>query len=433
VTAALILLASLVAGIVPAAGRRSDLGAVMRSSRRTSSGGRQLARSALVIGEVALALMLLVGCGLLGRSVMGLLSIDPGFTVERLLTLEVNSVGQAYQEDGPVFTYHDRVREVVAALPGVESVAIASQIPLGGNMDQYGIIPLDRLLDNPEKSPSAERYAVSPGYLKTMGIAMTSGREFSLQETTDTTNRAVIISDELARAVWPGESPLGKLVRVGGAKSLARRVIGTVRSVRHSGLDETTALQVYLPERQWGGENQVTLVVRTAGDPEAIVSSVRRVIREIDPTQPIVRVATMDQLIASSTAQRRLALVLFAVFAGTALILAVAGIYGVLAGRVAERTREIGVRSALGAAPRDILALVVGQGLRLAIVGLVLGLLGAFGLSQFLQSMLFGIAPNDPATLASVAGVLGAVTVVACVIPAMRALRVQPTEALRSE
>jgi ABC-type antimicrobial peptide transport system permease subunit len=266
-----------------------------------------------------------------------------------------------------------------------------------------------------------------------MGIAMTSGREFSLQETMDTTNRAVIISDELARAVWPGESPLGKLVRVGGAKSLARRVIGTVRSVRHSGLDETTALQVYLPERQWGGENQVTLVVRTAGDPEAIVSSVRRVIREIDPTQPIVRVATMDQLIASSTAQRRLALVLFAVFAGTALILAVAGIYGVLAGRVAERTREIGVRSALGAAPRDILALVVGQGLRLAIVGLVLGLLGAFGLSQFLQSMLFGIAPNDPATLASVAGVLGAVTVVACVIPAMRALRVQPTEALRSE
>jgi putative ABC transport system permease protein len=173
--------------------------------------------------------------------------------------------------------------------------------------------------------------------------------------------------------------------------------------------------------------------VRTDVPPEAVASTIRRVIKEIDPTQPVVRVATMDQLIASSTSQRRLALVLFSAFAGTALLLAIAGIYGVLAGRVAERTREIGLRSALGATPRDIMSMVVRQGLQLGVVGLVLGLAGAWMLTRFLQSMLFGVLPHDPVTLVGVAVVLGGVTLVACVIPARRALRVEPTEALRSE
>ena len=434
VAAVLILLASVVAGLIPAIGRRTDLFSVLRSGRRTSGGTRQLARSGLVVVEVALALMLLVGCGLLGRSVMGLLAVDPGFRPEALLALEINSVGPAYREDGPVFAYHDRVRESVSRISGVTAVATASQIPFGGNMDQYGVYAVDKPLAIPGLSPSAERYAVSIGFLRAMGIRLTSGRDFQPHEATDTTNRVVIISDALARELWPGESPLGKRLRLGGGSSPERQVIGTVANIRHASLDATMPLQAYLPERQWAySETQVMLVVRTNVDPTIVASTIRRAIREIDPTQPIVRIATMDQLVAASTAQRRLALVLFAAFGGTALLLAIAGIYGVLAGRVEERTREIGLRSALGAAPLDILGLVVGQGARLAVVGLVLGLGGAMAMSRFLQAMLFGVEPNDPATLVAVAATLLAVTIMACVIPAARALRVAPTEALRAE
>jgi putative ABC transport system permease protein len=432
--AALILLSSIVAGLVPATGRGNDLAQALRSGRRTAGGGRQLARSGLVIAEVALALMLMVGCGLLARSVMGLLAVDPGFKPENLLTLEINSVGPAYADNEAIFAYHDRVREVVSRIRGVQSVAVASQIPLGGNMDRYGVHALDKAMSTAEQSTGADRHGVSIDFLRTMGIKVTSGRDFLPHEATDTTNRVIIISDGLARRFWPGESPIGKMVRVGSFTSPVRRVIGTVANIRHEGLDATFDLQTYLPERQWqGAENQVILVVRTDVPPEAVTSTIRRAIKELDPTQPVVRVATMDQLIASSTSQRRLALVLFSAFAGTALLLAIAGIYGVLAGRVAERTREIGLRSALGATPRDIMSLVVRQGLQLGVVGLVLGLAGAWMLTRFLQSMLFGVRPHDPLTLAGVAVVLGGVTLVACVIPARRALRVEPTEALRSE
>lgn len=434
VAAGLILLSSIVAGLIPVTGRAGNLGQVLRSGRRTAGGSRQLARSGLVVVEVGLALMLMVGCGLLARSVMGLLAVNPGFNPDHLLTLEINSVGPTYAEDPAIFAYHDRVREVVSRIQGVQSVAVASQIPLGGNMDRYGVHALDKVRDNPEQSPSADRHAVSIGYLRTMGIAITSGRDFLPHEATDTTNRVVIISDGLARSLWPGEDPLGKAVRLGGFNSPTRRVIGTVANVRHAGLDASFDLQTYLPERQWQfADNQVVLVVRTDVAPEAVASTIRRAIREIDPTQPIVRIATMDQLIATSTSQRRLALVLFAAFGGTALLLAIAGIYGVLAGRVAERTREIGLRSALGATPRDILTLVVGQGVRLAAIGLACGVVGALALTRFLATLLFGVGPQDPVTLLVVASVLGGVALAACVIPAFRALRVAPTEALRAE
>jgi putative ABC transport system permease protein len=434
VASILIFIATFATGLVPASQRRSgDLATTLRSGRRTSGGTRQLARSGLVIAEVALALMLLVGCGLLGRSVVSLLNVNPGFRVGNTLTLEINSVGAAYGQDEGIFTYQDRVREAVRQIPGVVSVAITSQIPLGGNMDRYGVHAIDKVGSNPEKSPSGDRYSVSPGFLETMGVAITSGRDFTAREATDTANRVVLLSDALARELWPGENPLGKIVTVGGFDSPPRRVIGTTANVRGTGLDATVTKQVYSPQRQWGADNQAILVVRSEGDPEALASTVRRVVHSIDPSQPIVRVATMDQLIATTTAQRRLALVLFAAFGGTALLLAIAGIYGVLAGRVAERTREIGLRSALGATPRDILGLVVGQGMRLALVGLALGMAGSLGLSRFLTSLLFGITPNDPMTVGWVMASLGAVTLLACVIPALRALRVEPTVALRSE
>jgi putative ABC transport system permease protein len=434
--AALMLFASIVAGLAPAGGKRiRDLSALVRSGRRTSTGKRQIARSGLVVVEVALALMLLVGCGLLARSVRTLLDVNPGFDTAHLLTLEINSSGPAYPDNASVFVYHDRVRDAVSRLAGVKSVSVASQIPLSGNIDRYGVHPVDKLgAGNPELDPSGDMYAVSAEYLRTMNIPITRGRAFEPREMADTLNRVAILSDAMANVLWPGQDPLGKSVRLGGVDSPNRRVVGTVGNVHHSGLDVGMVQQVYVPEQQFQfAYGQAILVVRTERDPETLASTIRRVIHEIDPTQPIVRVATMDQLIAASTAQRRLALVLFTAFGGTALLLAIAGIYGVLAGRVAERTREIGLRSALGATPRDILGLVVGQGAQLAIVGLVIGLAGALALTRFLSALLFGITPYDPLTLGAVVTVLGSVTLVACVVPAMRALRVEPTEALRSE
>jgi putative ABC transport system permease protein len=233
--------------------------------------------------------------------------------------------------------------------------------------------------------------------------------------------------------MWPNESAIGKGIRVGGLDAPIRTIVGVTGNIRHSGLDAKTTLQWYIPERQmFFADNQEMLIVRTANDPAALASAVRRTIAAIDPAQPIVKIATMDQVVAASTSQRRLALVLFGAFAVAALLLSIAGIYGVLAGSVSERTREIGVRSALGATPSSLIGLIVGQGGRLAAIGIVLGIGGSFALTRYLQSLLFGVAPNDPATLAGVCLLLAGVTLAACVVPAVRAARVDPSAALRS-
>jgi putative ABC transport system permease protein len=391
-------------------------------------------RSTIVVGEVALAVMLLVSAGLVARSLTRLLGVDAGFDPTHLLTLEINSVGANYGTNTPIFAYHDRVRQAVSALPGVRSVAVANQLPLGGNVDMYGILDPQNIPSNPELVPSGDRYAVSAGYLSTMRIPIVHGRAFTAAEAADTTNPVALVSEALAQRMWPGATPIGKRIRLGGIKGVDRVVIGVTGNVRHRGLDATSTLQWYVPERQWAGaDNQEILIVRTAGDPAALATAVRQAVAAIDPTQPIVKIATMDQVIAASTAQRRLALVLFGAFAAAALLLAVAGIYGVLAGSVAERTREIGVRSALGATPADIVGLVVGQGGRLSAAGIVLGVAGSLALTRYLQALLFGIGPSDPTTFVGVVMLLGLVTVAACLVPAMRAARVDPSRALRSE
>jgi putative ABC transport system permease protein len=421
-------------GLAPARGPVGDLGINLRSGRRLSGGRNHLTRAALVVGEVSLAAMLLVSAGLIARSLIRLLAVDAGFDPTHLLTLEINSVGANYASDAPVFAYHDRVRETVAALPGVTNVAVANQLPLAGNVDMYGVLDPENIPSNPELVPSGDRYAISGSYLSTMRIPILRGRNFTASDMIDTTNRVALVSAALAQRMWPGVDPIGKRIRLGGPKGHDRRVVGVVGNVRHRGLDATSTLQWYVPERQWSfSDNQEILIVRAAGDPAALAASVRRVVASIDPTQPIIKMATMDQIIASSTAQRRLALVLFGAFAGAALLLAVAGIYGVLAGSVAERTREIGVRSALGATPRDIIGLVVGQGGRLSAIGLALGVAGSFALTRYLRTLLFGVGPTDPTTFVGVVTLLGLVTVAACLIPAMRASRVDPSRALRSE
>ncbi|HEX6049231.1 MAG TPA: ABC transporter permease [Gemmatimonadaceae bacterium] len=432
---AVVLTLALVVGLVPRRARRAEnIADGLRSGRRLTGTRHAAVRAGLVVTELAFALVLLVGAGLLAQSVVRLLNVDKGFDANNLLTMEINSIGPRYEDDESVWRYHDQVREAVRTLPGVVGVGVVNQLPLGGNRDDYGVYAQDKPNAATEDVPYGSRYVVSADYLNTMRIRVLQGRAFTEAEERDTANMVVLVSQALAAKLWPGQSALGKRIRMGGVERPFRTVIGVTANVRHSGLDATETMQFYVPERQWFfSDPQEVLVVRTRGDPGAMAGMVRQAILRIDPAQPLVKIASMDQVVAASTAQRRLALTLFACFAIAAVLLAVAGIYGVLAGNVAERTREIGLRAALGATPSNILALVVGQGARLAVAGLALGLFGAFALTRSLRALLFGVGPHDPMTVVGATTLLLVTTLVACLIPAKRALRVDPSEAFRAD
>jgi putative ABC transport system permease protein len=434
-TAAVALVIGIAVGLAPALGAgRARVFDGLRGGARALGGGRHRLRGALVVAEVALALMLVVGAALLGRSLIGLLDVDPGFDARNLVTMEVQASGPAYETGEAVLANHDRIREAVRSLPGVADAALASQLPLGGNMDTYGIMARDKPLENPALAPSADRYTVSAEFLRAMRIPIVRGRGFTAAEAADSNVHVAIVSSSLARRIWPGENAVGKYIRLGDPDGPWREVIGIAGDIRHTGLDATQTMQVYIPERQWyWAQDVMVLVARTGGDPAAMVSAIREAVRNVDPLQPIAKIATMDQVIARSTAQRRLGLLLFAAFSAIALLLAFAGIYGVLAGSVAERTPEFGLRSAMGATPGAIVRLVLGQAGRLAAIGILLGTAGAFWLSRFVRALLFGIEPTDPVTGAVAIGAIAAISLAACLIPVRRAVRVDPMLALRSE
>jgi predicted permease len=378
--------------------------------------------------------MLLVGAGLLARTMMKLLDVNAGFDARNLLTLQVQATGTGYPDVASLLAHHDRIRQTVAAIPGVTAVGLASQLPLSGMMDQYGIRAEDKPLANPELAPSADRYLVTPDFLGAMGIPIIRGRSFVPTDDDSSAAAVVVVSEALATAIWGNENPIGKRVQLGGPNRPWREVVGVAGNVRHARLDDAVTLQVYVPERQWWDvNNQMVLIARTRGDAAALAPTVRAAVRSVDPSQPIVNLATMADVVERSTAQRRFALLLFIAFGVVALLLASAGIYGVLAGRVAERTREIGLRSALGATPRSIVRMVMGEGVLLTGAGIVFGLGGALLLSRFLRALLYGVEPADPVTLGAVAVVLAIVALAACLVPAVRALRIDPMAALRAE
>lgn len=413
--------------------KRASALEALRSGGRLAGPRRRLVRASLVVVEVAVAVALLQGAGLLSRTVVELFSVNPGFDPSHLVTMEVQSTGARYAKDAAIFANHARIRQAVAAVPGVRDVALASQLPLRGDFDRYGIMAQDRPLENPELAPSADRYAVSGDFLRAMRIRILRGRGFSAAELADSVPYVAVVSDALARRIWGRESAIGKRIRLGDPNGPWRTVIGVAADVRHTGLDDALEQQVYLPERQWGGEGQMVLVARTAGDPAALAPLVRRAARDVDPTQPVIRVSTMDRIVAASVAQRTLALALFGAFAAIALLMAAAGIYGALSGAVAERTREMGVRLALGATPGGLLRRVAGDGGRLAGLGLLIGLAGALAVGRVLAGLLYGVGGADPLTLLAVAALLLAVAAVACLIPARRASAVDPAAALRAE
>jgi putative ABC transport system permease protein len=428
-------LVGLTFGLAPAVqAARGDVHRTLQQSTRRATRGRRVSRMALVVSETALALLLLVGSGLLLRSMSRLFAVDPGFSPAGVLTLQVQTGGPRFATDSATWAFFDRVLVAVREVPGVAAAGFTSQLPLSGDYDAYGIHIQSKPRFNPEDDPAAFRYAVSPGYLETLHIPVLRGRSFVA---TDRANQppVALISETLARRAWPGEDPIGARIRTGDpANGPWRTVIGIAGDVKQVSLSAEQPNAVYVPEAQWQfADFAMSLVVRTRGEPAALVPALRRAIWAVDKDQPIVRVAMMDRLVAATAATRRFTLVLFEVFAAVALALAAAGIYGVLSGMVVERRQEVGVRAALGASRADILVMIVREGLGLAVAGVALGLAAAVALTRFIQGLLYGVPPIDPLTYSGVAALLVIVAIAACWVPAWRAARLDPVEVLRAE
>ena len=405
----------------------------LRGTSGRVAGEHRRARGVLVVAEVALALLLLVGSGLLLRSITRLFAVPTGFDPSRLLTLQIQESGHRFDTDEARRRFFDEALEAVRRVPGVERAALTSQLPLSGDLDQYGA-SFEATADRPAGTFAAFRYAVSPGYLDTLRVPLLEGRALDVHDDAGSAPVAVI-SESLAKVRFGSESPIGRSVRVGGGDdSRPYRIVGVVGDVKQVSLALASSEAVYTTSAQWRWADSVmSLVVRARGNAAALAPAVRRAVASIDPDQPIVRVATMDDLLAASAAQRRFVLILFEAFALAALALSAAGIYGVLAGSVAERTREIGVRSALGASRGDIVGLVLREGLTLAGIGAGIGLAASLLSSRVVAAMLFGVSRLDPVTHLGAIVVLGAVAAIACGVPAWRASRIDPAITLRAE
>ena len=426
------LLTGLVFGLLPAIrASKLDLSEALKDSGKSTAGKeRHGLRSALVFSDVALALLLLTGAGLMMKSFVRLLEVNPGFDPSHTLTLTLSLWGPK-SADAPAVAFFDQVLRRVNALPGVEAAGIVSQLPLGGNLDMYGVHVEGKSLPNPEEDPSADRYSISPDYLHAMRIPLMRGREFD-QRDAATSPQVALVNESMARRFWPGEDPIGKRFRLGDTKGPWKTVVGVVGDVLHRGLDAPHTLQVYLPNTQFA-DSLVILAVRTSNDPASLASSVRAEIAALDPQVPVSAVATMDEVVSASVENQRFGALLFMLFGAIALLLTAVGIYGVVSYGVAQRTHEIGIRLALGAGRGEVLKLIVSEAMKPALLGAALGLCAAFGLTRLLTGLLFNVKPTDPPIFAAVLGVLIGVALLASYIPARRAMRVDPMVALRYE
>jgi putative ABC transport system permease protein len=400
-------LIGLAVGLIPAlqAAREDPSRDLQQSSRRTA-GVHRSTRGALVIAEVALALILLVSSGLLLRSVERLFAVAPGFDPSHLLTMQVQTSGHRFDADGATNRFFDQALAAVRRVPGVSAAALTSQLPLSGDLDQYGVHFDPPPSDDPGEVKGSFRYAVSPGYFETMRIPLRQGRLLDEHDRTDAPLVA-LISESTAKRRLPGLNPIGQRLHIGDGPLYT--VVGVVGDVKQMSLALSESDAVYVTAAQWRmADNAMSLVIRAPGDATALAPALRAAVWSVDKDQPIVRIATMDTLLAASAAERRFALILFETFALAALLLAAAGIYGVLSGSVTERTREIGVRAALGATRRDILTLVVRQGMTLTGLGVALGAVGSIAATQALVAMLFGVSRLDPVTYLAVTALLAA-------------------------
>jgi putative ABC transport system permease protein len=425
----------LVFGLLPAwRASRLKVNDTLKEGAPSAGLGRRrgLLRNALIVSEVALSLALLATAGLMMKSFVRLVRVSPGFNPDRVLTMLVALPEAKYTSDQQTASFYEQLIERVQSLPGVQSAAAANMIPLSG-MNQTSTI---RIEGKPEpkagQEPDANLRSVSNSYFRTMQIPILRGREFTSQDSAKG-QPVVAINEAFAARFWPGEDPVGKRMRFSGPlrERPWRVVVAVVGNIRNH-LELPAPAEMYFPLRQQT-ESTMALVVRTSPDPRSMEESVRAQVIALDRDQPVFRVMTMDDLRSVSVTPQRISGTFMAAFAAFALVLAATGLFGVIACAVSERRHEIGIRMALGAEPREVFRLVVGQGMTLASIGLLVGLPLALGMGRAVSGLLYGVAPDDLATFAGVAAILAGVALAACYIPARRAMRVDPMVALRYE
>ncbi len=439
-------------GLVPAlqAGE-VDVNETLKETGRGTS-GRHWLRSSLVVAEVATTLVLLIGAGLMIRSFYLLQKVNPGFSYDNLASFSVSLPEKKYVTQDQQAVFYSRLLENIRTLPGVESAAVASGLPLGNNGWQTGFTVVGQPTPDRKERPLMEACLVSPDYFRAMQIPVLRGRVFTDQDNRSHVNpetvsklpedqqqtaglQYIVIDELFAKKHWPNEDPVGKRIQIGGPApdNPKLEVIGVVGRVKMESLStDDNRVQGYFPFLQMPNSG-MTVIIKASSDPNELISSVRRTVKSIDPDQPIYNPRTMGDIRAESVAPERLNLTLLGIFAGIALVLSIVGIYGVMSYSVTQRTHEIGIRMAIGAQPSDVFAMILGHGMKLALLGIGIGLVGAFALTRLMASMLFGVEPTDATTFGAISVLLTIVALLACYLPGRRATKVEPTVSLRYE
>lgn len=426
------VLTGIIAGLAPAFQlSRSGSAESLRDGERggTSGSGSRL-RHTLAVAELALSIVLLASAGLLARSLVALQHVQPGFAVERAVSMLLLLPGARYPNQEAMRTFHRRLRAEVQAMPGVTAAALTTTLPLSGSNIGIGFTIAGRPPD-PANRTSAPVFSISPEYLSAMGIRLIEGREFTDRDNA-TAPEVLIVSQAFAAKYWPGEDAVGKHVTIGYNSSGPREVVGVVADVKNRSLSEPLQPEMYTPYEQtpWPF---ITVVIRTASAPEQAASSLRAALARVDPMMGAGEIRTLEEFVSRSIATPRFTTFLLGSFAALAAMLAGFGLFSVMAYSVAQRRREIGIRMALGAQPREVRAMIVRQAVAMGTSGMIAGILGSFAATRVLRALLYGVTPNDPVTFAGVCATLVAIMLAAAYVPARRATQVDPLTALRAE
>ena len=424
---------AIVFGIAPAwHASKADFNETLKEGGRSSGGtiGRRT-RGLLVISEIALAVVLLIGASLLVKSFTRLENVNPGFDPSNLVAFQVSLPGAKYTDDPPIINFYQQLNERLKGLPGVQSVSGTTAIPLEGTSNYTSYLVDGHPPLPPGEFLLAEHIGIFPDYFKTMRVPLLKGREFTNQDDVKGAP-VVIINEALAQRHWPNEDPVGKRIVIDYDNKVPREIVGLVSNVRHFGLDAGIKPEMYVPQYNYPFY-ATYMVVRAETDRQPLSAAIQREILSLDKDLPIYNVKTMGQLVQDSVAQRRFNMMLMTCFAVIAVILAAVGLYGLISYSVNQRAHEIGIRMALGARQSDILKLILGYAIKLAVVGIVLGVAGAFALTRVITKLLFGVSAHDPVTFVGMALLLLVIAVLASIIPARRAMNVHPMVALRYE